>query len=314
MIVTITPNPSVDRTITVPAVRVGEVNRALSSRIDPGGKGINVTRALTSLGNSSLAVLPTGGPEGQLMTQLLTRAAVAYRAVPIVGPTRMNVAAVEPDGTTTKLNEAGPVLEGTDTEALLQQLTLELPCADWLVGCGSLPPGVPDDFYARVVTMARDHGVRVAIDSSGAPLAAAVAAGPDLIKPNHEELAELVGSALTTLGDVVEAARALVADGVGTVVVSLGADGAVLVDAQQCIWAGARVVKPRSTVGAGDCLLAGLLSQLQAGRDPHRALIAGTTWGAAAVRLPGSAVPVAADLQDIEVTVSHHPDPTIVIS
>lgn len=140
MIVTITPNPSVDRTITVPTIRIGEVNRALSSRIDPGGKGINVTRALTSLGSSSLAVLPTGGPEGQLMTQLLTRATVAYRAVPIIGQTRMNLAVVETDGTTTKLNEAGPVLEGTDTTALLQQLALELPSARWLVGCGSLPP------------------------------------------------------------------------------------------------------------------------------------------------------------------------------
>ncbi|PWJ25299.1 1-phosphofructokinase/6-phosphofructokinase 2 [Branchiibius hedensis] len=314
MIVTVTPNPSVDRTITVPAVRVGEVNRALSSRIDPGGKGINVTRALTSLGSPSLAVLPTGGPEGQLMTQLLTRAGVAYRAVPIVGQTRMNVAAVEPDGTTTKLNEAGPVLEGTDTAALLQQLALELPSADWLVACGSLPPGVPDDFYARLVTVGREHAVRVAVDSSGTPLAAAVAAGPDLIKPNHEELAELVGTPLTTLGEVIDAAHELVAGGVGAVVVSLGADGAVLVDSERCVWAGARVTKPLSTVGAGDCLLAGLLSELQTGHDPERALVAGTTWGAAAVRLPGSVVPTTADLQDIEVTISHHPDPTIPIS
>lgn len=314
MIVTITPNPSVDRTITVPAVRVGEVNRALSSRIDPGGKGINVTRALTSMGACSLAVLPTGGPEGQLMTELLTRASVAYRAVPIIGQTRMNVAAVEPDGTTTKLNETGPVLEGTDTAALLRQLTLELACADWLVGCGSLPPGVPDDFYARLVTLGHDHGVRVAVDSSGAPLAAAVAAGPDLIKPNHEELAELMGAPLTTLGEVIDAAHHLVGSGVRAVVVSLGADGAVLVNADHCLWAGAPVSKPRSTVGAGDCLLAGLLSELDAGHDPERALIAGTTWGAAAVRLPGSAVPTPDDLQDIDVTVSHHPDLTISIS
>lgn len=162
--------------------------------------------------------------------------------------------------------------------------------------------------------MGREHGVRVAVDSSGVPLAAAVAAGPDLIKPNHEELAELVGSSLTTLGEVVDAARGLVAAGVGTVVVSLGADGAVLVDAQRCIWAGARVTRPRSTVGAGDCLLAGLLSELDGDHDPEQALVAGTTWGTAAVRLPGSAVPTPADLEDIDVTVSHHPDPTIPIS
>lgn len=314
MIITVTPNPSVDRTISVPGIRIGEVNRAQSSRIDPGGKGINVTRALTSMGNPSLAVLPTGGPEGALMTQLLTRAEVSHRAVPIAGQTRMNVAAVEPDGTTTKLNEAGPVLDGSDTTALLQQLSLELPAADWLVGCGSLPPGVPDDFYARIVTLGREHGVLVAIDSSGPPLAAAVAAGPDLIKPNHEELAELVDAPLTTLGEVIEAARSLVSAGVGAVVVSLGADGAVLVDAEHCLWAGARVSKPRSTVGAGDCLLAGVLFELQAGQDPERALVAGTAWGAAAVRLPGSAVPTAADLQDIDVTVAHHPDPTVAIS
>lgn len=309
MIVTLTPNPSVDRTIAIPQLLVGEVHRATSSRIDPGGKGINVTRALVAQGGTSVAVLPVGGPEGALMGQLLDRAGVPHRDVAVAGTTRMNIAAVEPDGTTTKLNEAGPHLDAAELRALLAEVDTAIAGADWVVGCGSLPPGAPESLYADLVATAHRAGVRVAIDSSGAPLTAAVAAGPDLIKPNLEELEELVDSPLHTVGEVVAASQELVASGIGTVVVSLGGDGAVLVDADRTIWAGARISDPLSTVGAGDCLLAGLLFALDRGDDPQQALITGTRWGSAAVRLPGSAVPGPDDLAGIDVTVSHHPDP-----
>lgn len=309
MIVTLTPNPSVDRTIAIPRLLVGEVHRATSSRIDPGGKGINVTRALVAQGGSSCAVLPVGGPEGQLMVQLLDRAGVPHRDVPVGGVTRMNVAAVEPDGTTTKLNEAGPHLSDAELSDLLQTVEAAMSGADWVVGCGSLPPGAPGSLYADLVATARRAGVRVAIDSSGAPLTAAVAAGPDLIKPNLEELAELVDHPLHTVGEVIAAAQELVAGGIATVVVSLGGDGAVWVDADRALRAGARISDPLSTVGAGDCLLAGLLYALDRGEGAEAALVTGTRWGSAAVRLPGSAVPGPDDLEGIDVTVSHHPDP-----
>lgn len=308
-ILTLTPNPSVDRTIAIAELHRGEVHRATSSRIDPGGKGINVSRALTAQSTPTVAVFPSGGPEGRLMEALLDTAGVPRYTVPVEGTLRMNVAVVEPDGTTTKLNEPGPTLTGDDVDALIDGTLAAVDATTtWVVGCGSLPPGAPVDLYATLVRRAREHGVRVAIDSSEAPLAAAVAARPQLIKPNHEELAELVGTPMTTLRDVRDAAAALVADGIERVVVSLGGDGALLVDATGCTHAIAIIDDPLSTVGAGDCLLAGLLDALSRDQDAATALIAGVTWGAAAVRLPGSRVPSSADCEDIVVICTADPD------
>ncbi|NHN57336.1 1-phosphofructokinase [Calidifontibacter sp. DB0510] len=308
MIVTLTPNPSLDRTVTVERLTLGEVHRVTSGRIDPGGKGINVSRALAAQGGDTLAVLPVGGAEGGLLTRLLDEAGVAHRDVAIGGTARMNVAVVEPGGRTTKVNEAGPQMTPAEVDALLAATLDAARGARWVVGCGSLPPGAPTSLYADLVASARSLGVRVAIDSSGAPLPAAVAAGPSLIKPNHEELAELVGHALPRLGDVVAAARELVAGGVELVVVSLGADGAVAVDADSVCWTAATIERPLSTVGAGDCLLAGVLHTLDTGGSLADALTTGVRWGAAAVTLPGSRIPTPRDLAGIEVAAPQAPD------
>jgi 1-phosphofructokinase/6-phosphofructokinase 2 len=308
MIVTLTPNPSIDRAITIPTLGRGEVIRATSSRVDPGGKGVNVSRAIVAQGGDSIAVLPSGGPEGHLMEELLTSAGVPFRTTAVDGSLRMNISVLEPDGTTTKLNEPGPTLTADDVEALLATAIEATVDGGWFVGCGSLPPGAPADLYAQLVARGRERGVKVAIDSSGAPMPLAVAARPHLIKPNHEELEELVGRSLPTLGDVCDAARALVADGVETVAVSLGGDGALLVTATDTIHARGTVAKPLSTVAAGDCMLAGLLHSLASGFDPAAALTAAVTWGAAAVRLPGSEVPTPTDLADIPVEITSTPD------
>lgn len=309
MIVTLTPNPSIDRTVSVPGLEHGAVNRATSSRIDPGGKGINVARALTANDTESLAVLPVGGPEGHLLQELLERSGTAYTAVPIGGTTRMNLAIIEPGGTTTKLNEPGPSLTPQELDALFVALDAPLSRgAGWVVGCGSLTPGSPEHLYADLVRRSHAGGARVAIDSSGLPLTAAVAAGPDLVKPNHEELEELVGRPLDTLGDVRDAARRLVRDGIGTVLVSLGRHGAMLVTADALAHASARIERPISTVGAGDSLLAGYLHAVCRGAGPVDALAAGVAWGAAAVSLPGSRMPNPDDVAAVTVTRTEDPD------
>ena len=316
MIVTLTPNPSIDRTVGFRELRRGSVNRASSSRVDAGGKGVNVSRALTAQGAGTIAVLPEGGPEGSLMATLLDDAGVTRRGVPISESVRLNVTAVEPDGTTTKLNEPGPHLDEGQVRALLAAVATSVegaPGGAWAVGCGSLPPGAPVDLYARLVRSARDAGALVAVDTSGAPLRPAVEAGPDLVKPNRVELEELVGADLTTLGAVIDAARDLVTGGVGTVVVSLGRDGAVVVDAESATHAVATIGTPRSTVGAGDCLLAGLLHDLSAGRTAAEALRTGVLWGAAAVTLPGSRVPGPTDLNGIAVDVTSAPDRSLAV-
>lgn len=315
MIVTLTPNPSVDRTVSITDLQRGEVHRATASRIDPGGKGVNISRALTAHRARTLAVLPAGGPQGHLLAELLKEAGIAVSIVAISGSTRANVALVEPDGTTTKINEPGPVLSGSELEAFLAGAAATLAGQpSWLVGSGSLPPGVDDDLYAGLVHRCREAGVSVAIDASGPPLRLAVEAGPDLIKPNLEELEELVGRSLSTLGDVLEAGNDLVAGGVGTVVVSLGGHGALLVAPGLVAHAVAPVPSPLSTVGAGDALLAGYLHASEGGSSAVEALCAGVTWGAAAVGLPGSRMPTPADVAGIQVSVTTDPDLTLAVN
>lgn len=312
MIVTLTPNPSVDRTVSVTNLQRGEVHRATASRIDPGGKGVNIARALTAHKAQTLAVLPAGGPEGHLLDELLAEAGIEVTIVPIVGSTRANVALVEPDGTTTKINEPGPVLLGSEVEALLAGAEATLPDRPlWLVASGSLPPGVDDTLYAGLVRRCRNAGVRVAIDASGPPLRHAVSAGPDLIKPNHEELEELVDRPLPTLRDVLAAATDIVTHGVTTVVVSLGRDGALLVTPTETALAFASIRAPMSTVGAGDALLAGYLYATGNGSTAQDALRTGVAWGAAAVSLPGSRMPTPADVAGIHVSLTTEPDLTI---
>jgi 1-phosphofructokinase family hexose kinase len=314
MIVTLTPNPSVDRTVSIAELQRGEVHRATASRIDPGGKGVNISRALTAHKASTLAVLPAGGPQGHLLAELLEEAGIAIAIVPIVGSTRANVALVEPDGTTTKINEPGPLLSSSELEALLggaADTLAEQP--GWLVGSGSLPPGVNDDLYAGLVGRCRVAGVNVAIDASGPALRLAVAAGPDLIKPNLEELEELVGRSLSTLGDVLQAGHDLVTHGVGTVVVSLGGLGALLVSPTVVAHAVAPVSSPLSTVGAGDALLAGYLYATVSGSTAVEALCTGVTWGAAAVSLPGSRMPSPSDVAGIQVSLTTEPDLTLTV-
>jgi 1-phosphofructokinase len=312
MIVTLTPNPSVDRTVSIADLRRGEVHRATASRIDPGGKGVNISRALTAHKARTLAVLPAGGPQGHLLAELLAEAGIKVTIVPIGGSTRSNLALVEPDGTTTKINEPGPLLSGSELEALISGAVATLAeRPSWLVGSGSLPPGVEDDLYAGLVRRCSGAGVRVAIDASGPALRHAVAAGPDLIKPNLEELEELVDRSLSTLGDVLAASVDLVSHGVATVVVSLGGHGALLVTPSVTAHAVAPVSSPLSTVGAGDALLAGYLYATGSGSTPVDALCTGVAWGAAAVSLPGSRMPTPADVAGIPVSLTTEPDLTL---
>lgn len=295
MIVTLTPNPSIDRTITVDHLEVGEVNRATGSRIDPGGKGVNVARALHANGVDAVAVLPLGGPDGTLLAALLDACGLPHVAVPIAGDTRTNVAVVDPAGCTTKVNEPGPELGPSEAAALAAAVP---GAADWVVLCGSLPLGTGPDLFTDVVG---SHPGRVVVDTSGPALAAAVAARPHLVKPNREELEELVGRSLQTFGDVRLACRHLVEDGVAVVVASLGADGALITTHEGQWFASATVENPLSTVGAGDCLLAGVLSALAEGCHPADAVARGVAWGTAAVGLPGSQVPGPDDIAAVQV-------------
>ncbi|MGA7688097.1 MAG: 1-phosphofructokinase [Jiangellales bacterium] len=305
MIVTLTPNPSLDRAIEVEELRRGEVHRAVTSRVDPGGKGVNVARVLAKNGISTLAVLPAGGSEGTQLGELLAPSGVPVVTIPTTAATRSNVTLVEPDGTTTKINEPGPELTPAESQAVVDRLVTVAGGSDWVVLCGSLPRGVPNDFYATLTERLHDLGIRVALDTSGPALAAAMPAGPDLIKPNVEELAELTGATLRTWADVAEQAERLRSQDVASVLVSLGADGALLVDDDGIARAYAQPVEVRSTVGAGDATLAGFLA---GGAKGSHALRTAVAFGTAAVTLPGSAMPAPTDIRPDLVTVEADPD------
>jgi 1-phosphofructokinase len=301
MIVTVTFNPSLDRTMAFQSLVRGEVQRADSTLEDPGGKGVNVTRFVTARGGDSVAVLPAGGPMGHALTSALDEAEIPYRAIPIHGRTRANVAVVEPDGTTTKLNEAGPVLSDSEVDALVAAVAELATEGGWVAVAGSLPTGQSTDVVTRVAEAARAAGSKFALDISGQALADGLLVKPDLIKPNEEELGEILGRELVTIEEVVsgcEEARAL---GAGAVICSLGAKGAVLVDADGT-WHGTGPKVPVvSTVGAGDSVLSGFL---YAGGGGPEALRAGIAWGTAAVQTPGTGVPDASliDVDSVEVS------------
>ena len=302
MFLTVTANPSVDRTVEVERLTRGSLHRASDVLVHPGGKGINVARALVRNGFKARAVVPAGGAEGDQLIALLTEYSIDVVRVPVLGPVRSNITVVEPDATVTKLNEKGAHLGGPEIEALCEAIRAHVADVSWVVIAGSLPPGVHDGFYADLVAQISQTDARIAVDTSGPALLAAVQAGPSLVKPNVDELSEAVGRPLDTLGDAVDAAQELRSRGAGAVLASLGADGAVLVSADG-VWHAEAKAEPKSTVGAGDAMLAGFLS---AGGAGPAALAAGVAWGAASVSLPGSTMPGPEDVGAHRVVL--HPD------
>ncbi|MCA2206412.1 1-phosphofructokinase family hexose kinase [Nocardia rosealba] len=311
MIVTLTANPSVDRTVTLTEpLRRGQVHRAANVISQPGGKGVNVARVLTSGGVSALAVLP--GTEDDPVVSGLRGAGIAFRAVPTGGAPRTNLTIAEIDGTTTKINEPGHPLRAPELDALAGALAEAAAAASWVVLSGSLPPGVPVDWYARLVgELSATGSARIAVDTSEAPLLALFdepgSAVPDLIKPNSEELAQLTGLDAVDLENPTAAAQAatsLIEHGVGAVLATLGAAGAVLVTAEGAWFAGAPPIVARSTVGAGDSALAGYLLADLAGLDPADRLRAAVAYGSAATALPGTELPGPADIL-LEAVMAH---------
>ncbi|MEU2550825.1 1-phosphofructokinase [Streptomyces sp. NPDC014940] len=301
MILTVTPNPSLDRTYEVPSLRRGDVIRATGERMDPGGKGVNVSRAVAAAGRRTVAVLPLGGAPGALVAELLDAQGIEVAPVPVAGATRSNIALAEADGVLTKINAPGPDLSPAEQELLLDTVREQSRDADWIACCGSLPRGLAPSWYADVVTRAHAGGARIALDTSGRALQEALRARPDVVKPNAEELAEAVARPLATVGDALKAAEELRGMGAGAVLASLGADGQLLVDGTGAWFGSARVRAVRSNVGAGDSSLAGFLI---AGGSGPKALASAVAHGAAAVQLPGSVMPAPADLDPAAVTVT----------
>ncbi len=298
---TVTMNPAVDIFATTAQVLPTHKLRCTDAQIHPGGGGINVARVLHRLGASALALYPAGGMTGNQLQQLLNHEQLPHRAMPITDETRTSFTAHESSsGQDFRFVLPGPRLTEPQWQACLTRVGAQQPAPGWLVASGSLPPGAPPDFHARLAKLARARGWRMVLDSSGPALAAALAQGVYLVKPSLRELRELTGLPLQTPSDWLAAARGLIQRGQTQVVaLSLGESGAMLVTADTALTAASLRVQVASTIGAGDSFLAGLLWALDRDASPGEALRYGVAAGAAALLSAGTALSQAADVQQL---------------
>jgi 1-phosphofructokinase family hexose kinase len=287
-ILTLTPNPAVDQMVWLERLRLGDVNRLLGTQLDPAGKGVNAARMAHRLGARAVALGFVGGETGAMIERLLELEQVEHDFVWIPGRTRFNTTMVAA-GRWTSLRGTGPTVEPAHLEQLEKLVEARLCPGSMLVMAGSLPPGVPDDFYARYVRLARGRGVPVLLDAAGEPLRLGILEKPDLIKPNLAEAEDVLGRKISSLEDARQAALELVARGVGTVVISMGGDGAVCAQGSQAWVAHPPQVERRSTVGTGDSMVAGIAVSLSRGLPIEEVLRWATAAGAATAMTPGTA-------------------------
>lgn len=259
MIVTVTPAPAIDWTVTVGSFELDAVNRIQTSVKEPSGKGVNVSWALHRAGVATTAVFPGGGDTGRFMDDALSAAGVPFVRVESDREVRTNITLISP-GHATKVNESGQMLDHDVVHRLTQQVLDAADETTTVLICGSLPPGVEPDYPKILVEQLVARGARVGLDTSGEPLTLALSARPRLIKPNVHELAELVDAELRTFADVVAAAREAMRRGAGSVLASLGADGALFVGTEEVLVAKATGTPFVNSVGAGDALLAGFVA------------------------------------------------------
>jgi 1-phosphofructokinase len=316
VIVTVTTNPSLDRTYATGPVALGEVNRARYDTVEASGKGVNISRALHAAGIATVAVLTAGGSEGDQLRALLDRDGLPYVPIDVPGATRTNVTIAASDRTT-KVNSVGQPLTTADHDTLTAVVAAQACHANWVVLSGSVPPGAERDLLPRLLAAAREAGARTAVDTSGDALVAAADAAPDLLAPNADELSALTGRRLPgggheLVGEALAAATGVVHRTGSAMLVSLGAVGALWVsgDGRRALHAVAPPITPINTVGAGDALLAGWLALTPAtgtndgGEGPAGQLARAVAWGTAACLLPGTAGDVSAAADTTAVTVT----------
>ena len=291
-VLTVTPNPSIDVAAVTERITPEHKLRCSGLHRDPGGGGINVARVLKRLQADCLALFPAGGALGRMLQQRLDEESVPAVALEIAGETRESFTVLERmSGREYRFVLSGPRLAPEEWQACLDRVESLVDAFGWVVASGSLPEGVPEDFYARLAHIVRQRGRRIAVDASGPALAAALEEGVDLVKPNLRELRELTGEALENEGEWAQAAEALVQAGKARIVaLSLGASGAMLVVKGEVVRAPALEVAIAGTVGAGDSFLAATVWCLASGRSLEDVLRHGVAAGTAALLMPGTSL------------------------
>jgi 6-phosphofructokinase 2 len=289
-IVSFTMNPAIDKSTGVEHVIAERKLYCQPPRFEPGGGGVNVSRVIKKLGGESMLLYPAGGYTGTRLKDLLEEEGITHRPVPIEGTTRESLVVLEEStGRQFRFGMPGPVLKDEEWERCLQELSAIRPQPDFLVASGSLPPGVPSDFYARVARIGKDHGAKVIIDTSGDALNRALQEGVYLIKPNYREFRDLVGEDVKEESQIEAEAVKMVKSGrCEILVISLGAAGALMVSEEVVEPIRPPTVPIVSKVGAGDSMVAGTVLSLARGQTPRDSVLFGIAAGAAAVMTPGT--------------------------
>jgi 6-phosphofructokinase 2 len=289
-IITLTMNPTIDKSASVAQVIVERKLYCHSPRFEPGGGGVNVSRAIRKLGGESTALFPCGGATGDHLLELLQQEGLTCRPITVEGLTRENLVVFEESsGQQFRFGMPGAPLNDKEWHQCLDVLAATDQKPAYIVASGSLPPGVPDDFYAQVARIGKSLGARVIVDTSGIPLCLALEEGVYLIKPNIRELADLVGRELVDETSQRKISMEMVSSGKCAVVaLSLGAGGVLLTTADGHERLQTPVVPIKSKVGAGDSMVGGIVLSLSRGNEVRNAVRFGIAAGAAAVMTPGS--------------------------
>ncbi len=280
-------NPAIDRIFSVDRLAFEDRSYINSTGESAGGRGINASRVIHSLGGETLAVLISGGDSGQRLQERLAEFGYPTSTVPIKNAIRTNITITDRHGLTVNLNEAGPALTAAEVKCVERAVKQTLDKASWLLLCGSLPPGVPSSFYGRLIAAAREKNVRTLVDADGPALREAIEQKPTLVTPNQQEAERLLGRTLLTRGHVLEAAAQIRSMGAESVVLSLGSRGAVAAYAEGLLEAIPPRVDAVCPIGAGDALTAAYTWSCMRKKNHADALRWGVASGTATARLPG---------------------------
>ena len=298
MIATVTLNPSLDRTISVYGLNVGESNRWTSLRHYAGGKGIDVSRVVHEMGGQTMAYGFIGGHEGRNVEILLDEEGVPFSFTPVTPDTRVNFIISDTRAhQQTIINSPGPHISKKELDRFIDKLRKSYPSPSLMVVSGSVPPGVPDNIYHTIIMEAKEHKVRTILDSAGQWLKEGIEAKPYLIKPNVHEAEGLLDMELTTEDAIIQAALNLVEMGIEIVVISRGKEGIIAATGKKVFKAVPPQVKVQSSVGAGDCTVAGLALKLAYNKPMIEACRLAVAMGAAAVLTPGTELCHRADVE-----------------
>lgn len=301
-VLSLTPNPAVDKSTSIDRVAPEVKLRCEKPAFEPGGGGINVARVLHRLEVNCELLYPAGGPHGRFLESMLDGEDLRHTSVPIEEITRESYMVCESSsGQQYRFSHPGPDLRDEEWERILEHVGSFLEAdTPYVVGSGSLPPGVPVDQYARIGDIVRDYGARFVLDTSGDFLESGLAGRPFLIKPNLRELGHIVDREIETDRDIVEASRQIVADKrADNIVVSLGAGGAFLINRDTQYRYRAPTVSIDSKVGAGDSMVGGILHGLLGTDSIRDAVRYGVAAGTAAVKTPGTELCHAGDVHEV---------------